>query len=47
VAAQTLIPGSAFRPLTSIDGHMVLFGTDAGMLAQLDANLKELLAIPA
>lgn len=45
-AEQRLIPGSTFRPLTSIDGHLALFGTDAAMLAQLDANLKELLAIP-
>ncbi|WP_321883900.1 alpha/beta fold hydrolase [Burkholderia cepacia] len=43
---QKLIPGSVFRPLTSIDGHLALFGTDSAMLAQLDANLKELLAIP-
>ena len=46
-AEQRLIPGSAFRPLTSIDGHLGLFGTDAGMLEQLDANLKELLAMRA
>ena len=45
-AEQQLIPDSEFRPLTSIDGHLGLFGTDAGMLAQLDANLKELLATP-
>ena len=45
-AEQQLIPDSEFRPLTSIDGHLGLFGTDAGMLAQLDANLKELLARP-
>lgn len=45
-AEQRLIPGSTFRPLTSIDGHLALFGTDAAMLAQLDANLKELLAMP-
>jgi homoserine O-acetyltransferase/O-succinyltransferase len=43
-AEQRLIPGSEFRPLTSIDGHLGLFGTDPQMLAQLDANLSELLA---
>ena len=41
---QRLIPGSEFRPLASIDGHLGLFGTDPQMLAQLDANLSELLA---
>ncbi|PJG54457.1 hypothetical protein CVM73_14555 [Bradyrhizobium forestalis] len=43
-AEQRLIPGSEFRPLASIDGHLGLFGTDPQMLAQLDANLSELLA---
>ncbi|WP_027548249.1 alpha/beta fold hydrolase [Bradyrhizobium sp. WSM2254] len=43
-AEQRLIPGSEFRPLASIDGHLGLFGTDPQMLAQLDANLHELLA---
>jgi homoserine O-acetyltransferase len=46
-AEQKLIPGSLFRPLASIDGHLGLFGTDAAMLMQLDANLNELLALPA
>ena len=41
---QKLIPGSEFRPLESIDGHLGLFGTDPNLLAQLDKNLKELLA---
>ncbi len=45
-AEQKLIPGSQLRPLVSIDGHLGLFGTDPGMLAQLDANLGELLAAP-
>src|SRR5271163_4891485 len=40
---QKLIPGSELRPLASIDGHLGLFGTDPQMLAQLDANLRELL----
>ena len=43
---QRLIPGSEFRPLTSIGGHLALFGVDPDMLAQLDANLNELLATP-
>ncbi|MDA9543611.1 hypothetical protein ACM43_03415 [Bradyrhizobium sp. CCBAU 45321] len=43
-AEQRLIPGSELRPLASIDGHLGLFGTDPQMLAQLDANLSELLA---
>ncbi len=43
---QRLISGSEFRPLTSIDGHLGLFGTDPQMLAQLDAHLSELLAAP-
>lgn len=46
-AEQRLIPGSAFRPLASIDGHLGLFGTDPQLLSQLDAHLKELLATPA
>jgi len=45
-AEQKLIPGSQLRPLASIDGHLGLFGTDPQMLAQLDANLAELLATP-
>jgi homoserine O-acetyltransferase len=45
-AEQHLIPGSEFRPLASIDGHLGLFGTNPQMLAQLDANLSELLATP-
>jgi len=45
-AEQRLIPGSQFRPLNSIDGHLGLFGTDPQLLAQLDANLTELLATP-
>jgi homoserine O-acetyltransferase len=43
---QALIAHSEFRPLTSIDGHLGLFGTDPEYLAQVDAHLKELLAIP-
>lgn len=44
---QRLIPNSEFRPLTSIDGHLGLFGTDANFLTQVNANLNELLAIRA
>jgi homoserine O-acetyltransferase len=46
-AEQRLIPGSQFRPLQSIDGHLGLFGTDSEMLRQLDEHLKELLRSPA
>lgn len=45
-AEQQLIPGSEFRPLQSIDGHLGLFGTDAQMVEQFDANIRELLATP-
>ena len=43
---QRLIPGSQFRPLKSVCGHLGLFGVDPELLAQLDANLNELLATP-
>ncbi len=43
-AEQQLIPGSELRPITSIDGHLALFGTDPEFLAQLDVHLKALLA---
>jgi homoserine O-acetyltransferase len=42
---QKLISGSQFRPIRSIDGHLALFGADPAAIAQLDAHLKELLAI--
>jgi homoserine O-acetyltransferase/O-succinyltransferase len=42
-AEQKMIAGSEFRPLTSIDGHLALFGADADFLAQVDRTLKELL----
>jgi homoserine O-acetyltransferase len=45
-AEQQMIPGSQFRPLASIDGHLGLFGTDPDMLAQLDTHLRELLSSP-
>ena len=44
---QALIPGSELRPLSSIDGHLALFGTDPEMIAELDRNLRDLLALPA
>ncbi|ANB75267.1 hypothetical protein AYM40_23000 [Paraburkholderia phytofirmans OLGA172] len=43
-AEQKLISGSDFRPISSIDGHLALFGTDAECLAQIDLHLKTLLA---
>ncbi|WP_343591814.1 alpha/beta fold hydrolase [Paracidovorax wautersii] len=46
-AEQRLVAGSEFRPLASIDGHLGLFGTDPQLLAQVDAHLAELLALPA
>jgi homoserine O-acetyltransferase/O-succinyltransferase len=46
-AEQKLIPGSEFRPLHSIDGHLALFGADPGFLKQVDKHLSELLAICA
>ncbi|MBL8481948.1 MAG: alpha/beta fold hydrolase [Rhodocyclaceae bacterium] len=42
---QQLIRGSEFHPLTSVDGHLALFGTDADCMAELDARLRELLAL--
>ncbi|MDM0115190.1 alpha/beta fold hydrolase [Variovorax sp. J22R133] len=44
-AEQKMIPGSQFRPIRSIDGHLGLFGADPECTAQIDATLKELLAI--
>jgi homoserine O-acetyltransferase len=41
------IAGAQFRPIRSIDGHLALFGLDPEAIAQLDGNLKELLAIAA
>ena len=40
---QKLIPGSEFRPLSSIDGHLALFGVDPEFTAQVDRHLRELL----
>jgi homoserine O-acetyltransferase len=44
-AEWRLIPDAEFRPIETIDGHLALFGADAGALAQLDRNLKDLLAL--
>ena len=46
LSEQKMIPNSEFRPLSSIDGHLGLFGTDTEMLNQLDAHLAELLSSP-
>lgn len=43
-AEQQMIPNSEFHPIQTIDGHLALFGTDANALAQIDENLKDLLA---
>ena len=42
-----LIPGAVFTPITSIDGHLALFGADPGFAPQIDAALGKLLATPA
>ncbi|MBB1163139.1 alpha/beta fold hydrolase [Aquariibacter albus] len=41
------VPRGVFRPIECIDGHLGLFGTDPAAIAQIDANLRELLALPA
>ena len=46
-AEQKLIPNSELRVLNTIDGHLGLFGTDAGYTTQVDKHLSELLALPA
>jgi CubicO group peptidase (beta-lactamase class C family) len=46
-AEQRMIPGSQFRPIKSIDGHLALFGTDPDAIGQLDRHLKDLLEIRA
>jgi homoserine O-acetyltransferase len=46
-AEQAMIPGSEFRPIRSIDGHLALFGADPDAMAQIDRHLKELLERPA
>ncbi|MDP3289949.1 MAG: hypothetical protein Q8M64_16715, partial [Methyloversatilis sp.] len=46
-AEQKLIPNSELRVLNTIDGHLGLFGTDAGYTEQVDKHLRELLASAA
>ncbi len=41
---QKLIPGSELRRVSSIWGHLALFGVDAGYNAAVDQHLSELLA---
>ena len=41
---QKLIPNSELKVISSIDGHLALFGTDPYCQAQIDTVLKELLA---
>jgi homoserine O-acetyltransferase len=43
-AEWLLIPNAEFRPIETVDGHLALFGADPNALAQLDKNLKDLLA---
>jgi homoserine O-acetyltransferase len=45
-AEWRLIPDAEFRPIDTIDGHLALFGADAGALAQIDKHLSDLLATP-
>lgn len=44
-AEQALIPNSEYRVVRSLWGHLALFGPDAGYVEQVDAHLRELLAI--
>lgn len=46
-AEQKLIPNSALRVLSTLGGHLGLFGIDPDYLAQVDRHLGELLALPA
>ncbi len=41
---QKLIPGSELKRVSSIWGHLALFGTDAGFNAAIDQHLNDLLA---
>ena len=43
-AEWRLIPKAEFRPIETVDGHLALFGADPNALAQIDRNLKNLLA---
>jgi homoserine O-acetyltransferase len=46
-AEQRMIPGSEFRVVKSLGGHLALFGVDPEYKAQVDRHLGELLALPA
>lgn len=46
-AEQALVPGSALKRVSSIWGHLALFGVDPGYNAAVDGFLSELLALPA
>jgi homoserine O-acetyltransferase len=41
---QEMIANSEFRPLTSLGGHLALFGFDKEYLTQVDNHLKDLLS---
>ncbi|MDI4656446.1 alpha/beta fold hydrolase [Xanthobacter autotrophicus] len=43
-AEQALIPNSALRTISSVWGHLALFGVDAGYNTAIDRHLAELLA---
>jgi homoserine O-acetyltransferase len=43
-AEWRVIPDAEFRPIQTIDGHLALFGTDAGAINQLDKHIGDLLA---
>ena len=43
-AEWQVIPDAEFRPIQTIDGHLALFGTDAGAINQLDKHIGDLLA---
>lgn len=40
-----MIPHAEFRPITSLWGHLGLFGLEPSYLEQVDCNLKELLSL--
>jgi homoserine O-acetyltransferase/O-succinyltransferase len=44
-AEQKMIPGSEFRVISSLCGHLALFGVDEAYKSQVDHHLGELLAI--
>lgn len=46
-AEQKLTPGSSLKRISSIWGHLALFGVDPGFNSAIDAILTDLLAVPA